>query len=62
MKKLVNYVTISFAIAAMLLPVISAVNHSISNVSGSNADHVLITDGGPNPPPPPPSPKPPLRA
>jgi hypothetical protein len=61
MKKLINAVIISFAAAAMLLPVISAVNDSISNVSGSNAGPVLIADGGPNPPPPPP-PKPPQRA
>jgi hypothetical protein len=62
MKKLINAVLISFAVAAMLLPVISAVNDSISNVSGSNAGHMLIADGGPNPPPPPPPPKPPQRA
>jgi hypothetical protein len=62
MKKLINAVIISFAVAAMLLPVISAVNHSISNVSGCNAGHMLIADGGPNPPPPPPPPKPPQRA
>jgi hypothetical protein len=62
MKKLTNAVIISFAVAAMLLPVISAVNHSISNVSGSNAGHMLIADGGPNPPPPPPPQKPPQRA
>jgi hypothetical protein len=62
MKKLINAVIISFAVAAMLLPVISAVNHSISNVSGSNAGHMLVVDGGPKPPPPPPPPQPPQRA
>jgi hypothetical protein len=62
MKKLINAVIISFAVAAMLLPVISAVNHSISNVSDSNAGRMLIADGGPNPPPPPPPQQPPKKA
>lgn len=58
MKKLMCAAVISLTIAVMLLPVISGVNLSISNVSGRGA--VLIADGGPNPPPP--GPKPPQAA
>jgi hypothetical protein len=61
MKKLMCAAIISLTMAVMLLPVISGVNLSISNVSG--AGPILSADGGPNPPPPPPpGPKPPLAA
>jgi hypothetical protein len=63
MKKLMCAAVISLTLAVMLLPVISGVNLSISNVSG--AAPVLQADGGPNPPPPPPpppGPKPPQAA
>jgi hypothetical protein len=50
MKKIVSTVAISLAVVAMLLPVISPVNLSISNVPGER--RTLRADGGPNPIPP----------
>jgi hypothetical protein len=50
MKKIVTAAAIFLAAVAMLLPVISPVNPSISNVPGPG--RVLRADGGPNPLPP----------
>jgi len=50
MKKLVSATVISLAVLAMLLPVMTPVNLSISTVP--NHGLVLVADGGPMPPPP----------
>ena len=50
MKTIVSAVAISLAVVAMLLPVISPVNLSISNVPEKG--RTLRADGGPNPIPP----------
>jgi hypothetical protein len=50
MKKLVSVAVISLAVLAMLLPVMNAVNQSISNVPGSG--QMLTAQGNPKPLPP----------